>query len=431
MAKIVGVDKGSVADQLGIQVGDILLAFDKKPIKDILDYFYYDSLEEFVMTVQCGEEIIDFEIEKYQDESLGLDLDESVQLTPFRCKNKCKFCFVDQMPKGMRNTLYVKDDDYRLSFVSGNFITLTNVFEEELQRIVDLHLSPLYVSVHATNGNIKKHLISNPEGAKTFEKLQFLTKNGIDVHTQVVMCPNENDGEVLKQTLTDLQSLRPRLKTCAVVPVGLTKFRENLYHIDSVDKEKAKQTIDIVAKINKEFGKFVWCSDEFFIKANLPLPKYEEYGDFEQIENGVGLVRAFEFDMDLALDEIKPQKSNVKVSCITGHSFGDYLIAFCDKLKQKFKGLDCEVIKINNDFFGHTITVAGLITAQDIIAQCKGKLHKNVIIPSTMLREFTTTFLDGVSVEELEKELGVKIYVSSGGDSFVNIIASLQGGQND
>ena len=220
MAKIIGVDKGSVADQLGIKVGDILLAFDGNPVKDILDYHYYDGMEEFIMSVECGDEIIDFEIEKDFDESLGMELDESMELVPIRCKNKCKFCFVDQLPCGMRDTLYVKDDDYRLSFISGNYITLTNVFEEELKRIVRLHLSPLYISVHATDTNIKKQLVTNPEGAKTFEKIKFLVQNGIEINTQIVMCPNENDSQVLIKTLEDLNSLRPNLKTVAVVQIG-------------------------------------------------------------------------------------------------------------------------------------------------------------------------------------------------------------------
>lgn len=425
MAKIVGVEKGSIAAELGIKVGDSLLAFDGIAITDILDYHYYDGMEEFVMTIKSGDEIVDFEIEKNYDECLGLELDESAQLAPIRCKNKCKFCFVDQLPKGMRDTLYVKDDDYRLSFVSGNYITLTNVFEEQLKRIVRLHLSPLYVSVHATDSNIKNQLVTNPEGAKTFDKIKFLVANGIEVNTQVVMCPNENDGEVLKHTLEDLASLRPMLRSCAVVPVGLTAHREGLYPLTAVDEEKAKQTIDLIDKINAKYGAFAYASDEFYIKAKLPLPKYEEYGDFEQIENGVGLVRSFEFDLQTALSDLRKNKSKAKVSLITGESFATFLIGFCGEIKSKLKGLECEVVKVKNDFFGHSITVAGLITAGDIIKQCKGRLHKDVIIPSTMLREFTTTFLDGISVKELESELGVKIHICTGGDHLVEIISNL------
>lgn len=425
MAKIIGVKKNSVSSQLGIKSGDCLLAFDGYPIKDILDYHYYDEMEEFVMTVKCDDEIIDFEIEKDFDESLGLDLDESMELSPIRCKNKCKFCFVDQLPKGMRETLYVKDDDYRLSFVSGNYITLTNVFEEELERIIRLHLSPLYVSVHATDNNIKNQLVTNPEGAKTFEKIKFLVEHNIEINTQIVLCPNENDGDVLRKSLEDMASLRPKLKSVAVVPVGLTKHREGLYPLTLVDEKKALETIEIIREINKKYGVFVYPSDEFYIKAKLPLPEYEEYGDFEQIENGVGLVRTFENDLKLALDGVRQTKSRAKVSLITGESFGDFLSEYCKLLEEKFIGLQCDVIKIKNDFFGHSITVAGLITAGDIINQCKGTLHKNVVIPNSMLREFTTTFLDGMSVKELEKELKVKIHICTGGDNLVEIISKM------
>ncbi len=425
MAKIIKVDKHSVADQLGIKAGDNLLAFDGNPVKDILDYHYYDGMEDFVMTIECDGEIIDFEIEKDYDESLGLELDESMELTPIRCKNKCKFCFVDQLPKGMRDSLYVKDDDYRLSFVSGNYITLTNVFKEELDRIVRLHLSPLYVSVHATDSSIKNQLVTNPEGAKTFEKLKFLAENGIELNTQIVMCPNENDSDVLINTLEDLNSLRPQLKSVAVVPVGLTKHREGLYSLTLVDKQKAKETIDIIGKINQKYGKFVYPSDEFYIKAKIELPQFEDYGDFEQIENGVGLIRTFEQEVDYALSVIKKKKSKAKVSLITGESFGDFLAEYCKKIESKLNGLSTQVIKVQNEFFGASITVAGLITAGDIIKQCKGKLHKDVIIPSTMLREFTTTFLDGLSVSELEKELNVKLHICSGGEHLVKIISKL------
>lgn len=425
MAKIIGVDKSSISYQLGIKSGDILLSFDGNPVKDILDYHYYDGMEEFVMTVSRGEQITDYEIEKDYDESLGLELDESMELTPLRCKNKCKFCFVDQLPKGMRESLYVKDDDYRLSFVSGNYITLTNVFKEELDRIVRLHLSPLYVSVHTTDNNIKNQLVTNPEGSKTFEKLKFLTDNGIQVNTQIVMCPNENDGEVLLHTLEDLQRLRPMLKSVAVVPVGLTKHREGLYPLMPVDKEKARQTITLIDSINKKYGVFVYPSDEFYIKAELSLPNYEDYGDFEQIENGVGLVRMFEYEVECALCEVKKNKSKAKVSLITGESFGDFLKEYCGRIESKLKGLQTQVIKIKNEFFGESVTVAGLITARDIIKQCKGKLYKNVIIPSTMLKEFTTTFLDGMSVKEVEKELGVKLHICRNGEHLVQIIAKL------
>ena len=425
MAKIVGVASGSIADQLGIKIDDELIAFNGTPIDDVLDYCYYDSMESFVMTVKTADEEVDFEIEKDDHELIGIDLDESMDLNPIRCKNKCSFCFVDQLPEGMRETLYVKDDDYRLSFVSGNFITLSNVCDREIERIIRLKLSPLYISVHATDPVVKTRLVANPEAGKTYEKIKHLVSNGIKVNTQIVMCPDENDGKVLERTLTDLAKLMPMVISCAVVPVGLTKHREGLYGLKEVDQNKAIESINIVEEINKKYGKLAWCSDEFYIRAGLQLPSYNDYGDFDQIENGVGLVRMFECDLNEGLDNAKRSKKIKSVSLVTGVSFAPFLSSYLTLLKDKFSGLDVDVKTVINDFFGESITVAGLITAGDIISQYKGKLKKNVILPATMLREFTTTFLDGVSIEELEGELGVKVHVAQNGEHLVRIIAGI------
>lgn len=425
MAKIVGVDKGSIAEQLGIKIGDELIAFNDILIEDVLDYCYYDSVDEFVMTIKSGDELIDFEIEKNDYEQLGLELDESMDLNPLRCKNKCAFCFVDQLPEGMRETLYIKDDDYRLSFVSGNYITLSNVCDHEIERIVRLNLSPLYVSVHATNPEIKTRLVANPAAGNTYEKIKYLAANGIKINAQIVMCPDENDGKVLEQTLCDLAELMPMVMTCAVVPVGLTKHRDGLYKLKEVDKAKAIESIGIVDAINGKYGQFAWCTDEFYIKAESLLPLYEQYGDFDQIENGVGLIRMFESDLSEGLDNEEVSHDKKSISLVTGVSFAPYLVSYIDLLTGKFKGLDINVKAVINDFFGESINVAGLITAGDIIKQYKGKLKQNVILPATMLREFTTTFLDGMSIEELESELSVKVHVAQNGEHLIRIIASI------
>ena len=425
MAKIVGVDEGSVSDQLGIKIGDELISFNDVIVEDILDYCYFDSIDEFVMTVKSGDELIDFEIEKNDYEQLGLELDESMDLNPLRCKNKCAFCFVDQLPKGMRETLYIKDDDYRLSFASGNFITLSNVCDHEMERIIRLNLSPLYVSVHATDPTIKTRLVANAEAGKTYEKIKYLVANGIKINAQIVMCPDENDGKVLEQTLCDLARLMPMVMTCAVVPLGITKHREGLYKLKEVDKAKAIESIAIVDAINSKYGQFAWCTDEFYVKAGAVLPLYEEYGDFDQIENGVGLIRMFENDLSEGLDNEEISHDKKSISLVTGVAFAPYLVSYIDLLTSKFKGLDVDVKTVINDFFGESIDVAGLITAGDIIKQYKGKLNQNVILPATMLREFTTTFLDGVSIEELENELGVKVHVAQNGEHLIRIIASI------
>ena len=426
MAKIIAVQKGGIGEELGMEIGDELLGFNGEQIVDVLDYAFYDSQEEFTLnlrTKQC--EKVDIDIEKEEDESLGLELDESVQLEPMRCKNKCLFCFVDQLPKGMRDTLYVKDDDYRLSFVSGNYVTLSNIGQKELDRIAKLRLSPLYISVHAFDREIKTKLVSNPESAKVFDKMDFLANHGITMHTQIVLCKNLNDGKVLDKTLEELYKRYPSVKTVAVIPVGLTGHRQKLYPLESFGKEDAVKVIAQVEDFNKKAGgEFCWCSDEFYIKAEKQLPPYESYGDFDQIENGVGLCAEFEEEFLSALDEVGGSKAELHIASVTGQSFKDILKSLCEKLKDKYPNVNLRVKDIYNDFFGRSITVAGLITAGDIIKQFKDA-PEYTIIPSNMLREFTDTFLDGITVSELEKALGTHIVVSHGGEDYVKIIDRL------
>lgn len=426
MAKIIAVQKGGIGEEIGLEIGDELLGFNGEQIVDVLDYAFYDSQEEFTLNLRTKQgEKVDIDIEKEEDESLGLELDESVQLEPMRCKNKCLFCFVDQLPKGMRDTLYVKDDDYRLSFVSGNYVTLSNIGQKELDRIAKLRLSPLYISVHAFDREIKTKLVSNPESAKVFDKMDFLANHGITMHTQIVLCKNLNDGKVLDKTLVELYKRYPSVKTVAVIPVGLTGHRQKLYPLESFGKEDAVKVIAQVEEFNKKAGgEFCWCSDEFYIKAEKQLPPYESYGDFDQIENGVGLCAEFEEEFLSALDEVGGSKAELNIASVTGQSFKDILKSLCEKLKDKYPNVNLRVKDIYNDFFGRSITVAGLITAGDIIKQFKDA-PEYTIIPSNMLREFTDTFLDGITVGELEKALGTHIVVSHGGEDYVKIIDGL------
>lgn len=427
MAIVIGVDKGSIAEELGIEVGDELLGFNGEPIEDILDYFYYEGQDFFVMNMKAKQgDIVDLEIEKDVDEQIGLTLDDSVQLNPKRCKNKCLFCFVDQCPKGMRETLYVKDDDYRLSFVSGNYVTFTNMTDHDFERIVKLHLSPLYVSVHAYDKDVKTKLISNPEGANLFDRLRYLAENNIEMHTQIVMCKNINDKDVLFETLSQLYKLHPQIKSVAVVPVGLTSCRDKLYKLEPVDKECAIQTIKLVEDFNEKVGgDFCWCSDEFYIKADIKVPENNYYGQYSQIENGVGLCRTFIEEVNYGLSKIKKCDTPIQIGVVTGQSFKGYLHDALEKIKkEKFINLDYKIYDIINHFFGESITVSGLITAQDIIDQVKNPV-KHILIPSNMLREFTDTFLDGMRVVELEEKLNSKIHVVQNGEDLVQIIGEL------
>lgn len=420
------IEEGGVAERSGLKVGDGIIAVNGYKIADTLDLEYTEAESIVELTIQRDGKEFNIRIEKEENEPLGLDIC-NFELHTIRCRNKCKFCFVDQLPKNMRETLYFKDDDYRFSFICGNYVTLTNCGEEELQRIVRLKFSPLYVSVHATDGEIIKLLTGNPEAANTLDKLRFLTENGIEINAQIVVCPDINDGDVLERTINDLYGLGECMKTVACVPVGLTKHREGLYPLKMFDSVGASKVIDLIEKFNSEHGgNFVYASDEFYIQANRTLPDYEYYGDFEQIENGVGLVRQFEREINYALDYIKkPKKAKFGVTLITGVSFGWYLKSKQDDILAKFPNCDMQIMEVVNEFFGETITVSGLITAGDIINQCKGKTHENIIIPDNMLREFSDTFLDGITVNELEKALGVKVYISTGGVGLGNILLKL------
>ncbi len=426
MAKITAIDKGSIGEELGLEVGDELIGFNGEKIVDILDYVYYDSQDFFTLNIKAKQgETVDIEIEKDESETLGLTLDESVELEPMRCKNKCAFCFVDQLPKGMRETLYVKDDDYRLSFVSGNYVTLSNIGQKELDRIVKLHLSPLYISVHAYDKDVKTKLVANPESAKVFEKMTYLAQRGILMHTQIVLCKDFNDGDILRQTLDELYKLSPMVQTVAIIPVGLTCHRQGLYPVKTFDKDSSGQVIDMVEKFNAEAGgNFCWCSDEFYIKAERQLPSYVEYGDFCQIENGVGLCAEFVNSFDEALSQVNGSDKLLEIAVITGQSFKGILAQCVSRLKDKYPNVTVRICDIYNDFFGRTITVSGLITPTDIIKQVKD-MPKYTIIPSTMLREFTDTFLDGYTVPMLEEALQTNIKVSQGGESFVKLIDEL------
>lgn len=426
MAKITAVQPDSVGAELGIEPGDELIGFDDYPLTDILDYLYYDAQTSFVMHMRAKQgDTVDLEIEKDEDETLGLTLDESAELTPMRCRNKCQFCFVDQLPKGMRDTLYVKDDDYRLSFVSGNYVTLTNVGQKELERIVRLHLSPLYISVHCYDPALKVRLIGNPRGAELFDKMHYLAENGIVMHGQIVLCKGLNDGEELKRTLQELYRMYPAVKTVAVIPVGLTAHREKLAPLQPIDQKCARDTVELVEAFDASVGGgFCYCSDEFYLKTGKPLPDYAWYGDFDQIENGVGLVAAFRKSFLDALEEAKPSDKHAELSFVTGVSFSPILRELLDRAQKRFPNVRMQVHTIRNTHFGESITVAGLITAKDILAQAQ-PLSAHTLIPSTMLREFTDTFLDGMSVRELAKQAKTQIHVGHDGADCIRILQEI------
>lgn len=416
--KILAVVKNSVADELGIRAGEELVSFDGFPVTDVLDYDYYNSCENFTMCVRSATEEVDYEIEKYEDEDLGLELSREIPVRS--CRNHCIFCFVDLLPpEELRNTLRVKDDDYRHSFIFGNYVTLTNVSDREIDRIVRLKLSPLYVSVHTSDPSLRRKMLGL-EGKKApdiVEQLRRLHAGGIRVHAQIVYCPGVNED--LDSTVRDIA---PYTQSLAVVPVGLTANANPA--LKSVDSESAQRVVRTVRqwqeKMFAERGtRYIFAADELYVKAGIDVPPYDYYEDFSQIENGIGLIAAFRHDFAVALQRYTV--GNVgEVSIATGESAYPLISECAAVVEQKFGG-KIRVYKIRNDFFGTSVTVAGLIVGRDIIAQLSGKpLGERLVLPRVMLRELGDVFLDGCTVEKLSQALGVPVQmILSDGESFV------------
>lgn len=393
------------AKRQGLKRGDDIVSIGGFPMLDELDYLYYDNESSFELELIRDGKPRKIKIKKPAAQSLELEFD--CEMKPFRCKNKCIFCFVDQLPKGLRDTLYIKDDDYRYSFISGSYVTLTNVSDEEVNRIIRLGLSPLYISVHAFDDDIRFKMLKNPNTRKLKEYMSRLGSNGIKMHTQLVVVPGINDGAVLEESIRGLHGIKG-VETVAVVPVGMTAHREKLDKLKAVDSQNAAETVKLVEKLHCELNGFCWCADEYYLKAGLPVPDYSYYGAFEQIENGVGLLADFDDNLDYALSQITPCVLANKIAFATGVSFAPLLTRKLRPVSEKL-GITAEVFGIENDFFGRSVTVAGLVTATDILARLKGISADALVIPDNMLREFSDRFLDDVSVGELERALGVPI----------------------
>lgn len=416
MLKVTDVRSNSIAADLGIEKGDVLVAFDGYPAVDELDYLYYSSQEKFSLTVSDGEKTAVFDVEKDADEDLGIEIESDGNIRT--CRNHCVFCFVDQMPAGMRESLYVKDDDYAMSFECGNFVTLTNLSDEELERIVRLHLSPLYVSVQTTDPELRCRLLRNRFAGKISEQLKKLAEGGIKMHCQAVIVPGVSDGAALERTARDLFALYPSVEDLAIVPTGITKYRENLPRIEDIDAESAAAVLDLTDALNEEFGvNFLLPADEYFLRAGRPFKDEAFYGDFGQIENGVGMTVKFLSEFYGALKE-KKRKSEKRVVCVCGTSIAPVMEEVCRAANRKISGLHARPLAVVNDFFGETVTCTGLLTGRDILSALekeKGSFDE-VLLPDCTLREFTEDFLDGMTVEELKERLGFEnVVVNRGG----------------
>lgn len=423
MAKIRAILDESVIEK-EVKVGEEVVSFNGHPFEDVLDYIYADSSDKCVIEVvnEKGEKREVYAVKQSDCYTLGLEFDESVEITPRECHNNCIFCFVRQLPKNLRETLYIRDDDYRLSFISGSYITCTNLQEKDILRIIEYRLSPLYVSVHATDPEVHKYLLGIKKCPDQMQILKRLIDNGIKIHAQIVMVGGINDGEILQKSISELYGIG--VSTLAIVPVGLTSHREGLTTIEPLTINQASNAIDIAEAFYTDHPNFCYCSDEMYQIARRDVKDAGYYGEYEQIENGVGLISKFLSELGDALD-YAPKKCHRKVGVFTGISGVSTMEKAKTMLQQKYKKLELNIYPVKNTFFGETVTVTGLITATDIIKSYgTTKFYEEfLIIPQVMLKEFETVFLDNTTVDALSKTLKKKIVVSaSTGESFLETI---------
>lgn len=426
--KISMVEPGSIADELGLAAGDRVTAINGEPVRDLIDFRYLaaDELLDIDVTKTGGDEWV-LEVEKDFDQDLGIDFGPEGFGQTLRCTNKCVFCFVDQMPPGMRKTLYVKDDDYRLSFWSGNFITLTNLSKNSLKRIARQRLGPLYISVHTTNPSLREKMLGSARAGSIMEQLRFLAEAGIEMHTQVVLCPGLNDAGELDRTAGDLSSLWPAVRSLAVVPVGLTRFRENLYPLEMFTPDKARALVRWVHARQKEYitrfkHPFIFASDEFYLLAGEPIPGADKYDGFPQIENGVGLTRLFLDEWTEAESGLPREAAKQNIVLATGVLGGKILKPVAARLN-KIAGLQVGVKIIENDYFGRQVTATGLVTGTDVLSQtAPGETDGLLVFPAVMLKKDEAVFLDNVSLADAAERMKAAVVVVSGPRQLVDVL---------
>lgn len=415
---IANVEPGSIAEELELEAGDILLEINGNNIEDVFDYHYFMNEEyvELLVRKADGEEW-ELEIEKEFEEDLGLSFENGMMDDYRHCTNKCIFCFIDQMPPGMRETLYFKDDDTRLSFLQGNYVTLTNLKEKDVEKIIKYKLSPINISFQTTNPQLRCKMLHNRFAGESLKIVDKLIDAGITINGQIVLCKNWNDGEELERSLRDLYQYLPNLQSVSVVPVGLSKFREGLEPLEPFKKEDAKQVIALIEKWQKkayaEYGlHFIHASDEWYLLAEEELPEESSYDGYLQLENGVGMLRLLESEFHDALTKKSGDQISRKISIATGKLAAPVLRKFMEELKEKYPNTEVNVYDITNEFFGEKITVAGLITGQDLKKQLKGKdLGTKLLLPCHMLRSGEEVFLDDVTVSELSEYLQIPIEI--------------------
>lgn len=410
-AIISSISDGSIAQELEIPVNSELISINGSKLRDYIDYQYAVMNEELCFEIKKPNgEIEEYEIEKDFEDDLGFVFESAIFDRIKPCANNCIFCFVDQQPKGLRPSLYIKDDDYRLSYLQGTYVTLTNLTKKDKERIANQHLGPLFVSVHTTNPELRVKMLRNKNAANLMRELDFLKENDIPINTQIVLCPDYNAGKELERTLNDLWKYKSILNSIAIVPVGITKFRKE--KITQVSKEVALETIDIVDNFNKKIKKNIAnVSDEFFLIAQKEFPNKKYYNGYAQIEDGVGSLRCLIDDFNKRIKKAPSELKNIKEYTIACSQSAYTAFSIFEKELNKIKNLKLQVIPIKSDFWGKDINVAGLITGQDLINQLKNKSYKDVIIPSVVLRPYTTEFLDGLTVDDVEKTANIKLHI--------------------
>lgn len=426
--KILEIMPFSPCEAAGIVAGDILVAMNGEPVQDVLDYHFQEESEHLTLTVEhedgTREDVV---IQKEEDEELGLVFAESLMDDYQSCRNKCMFCFIDQMPPGMRKTLYFKDDDTRLSFLQGNYVTLTNLSDKEIERICYYKLSPMNISVHTTNPELRCEMLKNRFAGNVLSCLRRFFDAGITMNGQVVLVKGKNDGEELERTIHDLTAFLPHMQSLSVVPVGLTKYREGLPEIEPFTKEDAKT---VLAQIHKWQGicrqyydtRFVYASDEWYILAEQDLPKEDDYEGYPQIENGVGMLRSLMDEVSVCLNHVHDDERSRNLSIATGVLAAPFIKKMVAQLQEHFPNIRCQVFTINNHFFGEKITVSGLLTGGDIIAQLKGKdLGDRLLLPANLLRSDEDVLLDDLTVSDIENALQIRVsIVQSEGQAFID-----------
>ncbi len=436
MVQITDVLPNSRAQKAGILAGDFLVSINDREINDVLDYRFHLANKTILLELIRNGEPFKIEILKKEYDDIGLDFETPLMDKKHSCENKCVFCFIDQLPKGLRKSLYFKDDDSRLSFLHGNYITLTNLTEKDIDRIIEMHISPVNVSIHTTNPELRVKMMHNKRAGEVLKYLDKLAEAGISLCGQIVLCKGLNDKDELMRSMHDLVHLFSALNSVSIVPAGLTKFRDKLYPLEPFSPEEC---LEVIKQVNafgdyclKEYGtRLFYCSDEFYITAKLPLPGESYYEEYSQIENGVGLITSLKTEIDVELEYIDEYLENFSsprtVSVATGYAAYEHIKNVCEKIENAVSGLTVNVFPIKNNFFGETITVAGLLTATDIIDQLNGtELGDELLFPATALRADGDLFLDGLTPEELSIKLSVKVrQAESEGTEFIKAILGI------